>query len=165
MRDLITVSNNIVIPSAYVLTISEFKGLKKQELGAVYFYADHRSPYVVYSSEEKEEKISQDLKIKFTPKIKGAIIKYKELAETSAIKLLKSARISVVKLEEYFRTVDLQLIDDHGKPIYHAKDLIANLSNMSKVINGLDELEELVQRHKQKDNPNRGGVVTNKYSQ
>ena len=165
MRDLITVSNNVVVPSAYALTINEFKSLKGQELGAVYFYADHRSPYAVYDSEERVSKISQDLKVKFSPKVKGAIDKYKELSETSAIKLLKSARSSVTKLERYFDTINLNVLDDHGKPIYHAKDLIANLSNMAKVVNGLEELEEIVKRHEQKDNPNRGGVVTNKYSQ
>lgn len=165
MRDLITVSNNVVVPSAYALTINEFKGLKSQELGAVYFYTDHRSPYAVYEEEERLDKISQDLKVKFTPKVKGAIDKYKELSETSAIKLLKSARNSVTKLERYFATINLNILDDHGKPIYHAKDLIANLANMGKVVNGLDELEAIVQKHEQKDNPNRGGVVTNKYSQ
>lgn len=165
MRDLITVSSNVIVPSTYALTINEFKSLKGQELGAVYFYADHRSPYAVYEEEERGNRISQDLKVKFTPKVRGAVDKYIELSETSAIKLLKSARTSVTKLEKYFRTIDLQLIDDNGKPIYHAKDLIANLSNMSKVVNGLDDLEEIVRRHEQKDNPNRGGVVTNKYSQ
>jgi len=165
MRDLITVSNNVVVPSAYALTIDEFKGLKGQELGAVYFYTDHRSPYAVYDSEERISKISQDLKVKFSPKVKGAIDKYKELSETSAIKLLKSARSSVTKLERYFDTINLNVLDDHGKPIYHAKDLIANLSNMAKVVNGLEELEAIVKKHEQKDNPNRGGVVTNKYSQ
>ena len=165
MRDLITVSNNVVVPSAYALTINEFKGLKSQELGAVYFYTDHRSPYAVYEEEERLDKISQDLKVKFTPKVKGAIDKYKELSETSAIKLLKSARNSVTKLERYFATINLNILDDHGKPIYHAKDLIANLANMGKVVNGLDELEAIVQKHEQKDNPNRGGVVTNKSSQ
>ena len=165
MRDLITVSNNVVVPSAYALTINEFKGLKAQELGAVYFYTDHRSPYSVYEEEDRMSKIGQDLKVKFTPKVKGAIDKYKELSETSAIKLLKSARSSVTKLERYFATINLNVLDDNGKPIYHAKDLIANLANMGKVVNGLEELEEIVKKHEQKDNPNRGGVVTNKYSQ
>ena len=105
------------------------------------------------------------LKVKSTPKIKAAIEKYKELSETSAVKLLKAARESVTKLEAYFRDVDLTLADDNGKPIFHAKDLISNLSNMAKVVQSLDELEDLVKKQQQKDNPNRGGVVTNKYSQ
>jgi len=134
-------------------------------LGAVYFYTDHRSPYAVYDESERVEKIGQDLKVKFSPKVRGAIDKYKELSETSAVKLLKSARSSVTKLEKYFATINLNVLDDNGKPIYHAKDLISNLANMAKVVNGLEELEEIVKRHEQKDNPNRGGVVTNKYSQ
>ena len=165
MRDLITVSKNVVVPSAYALTINEFKSLKSSELGAVYFYTDHRSPYAVYEEQERMDRIGQDLKVKFTSKVMGAVDKYKELSETSAIKLLKSARNSVTKLERYFATVNLNVLDDHGKPIYHAKDLIANLANMGKVVNGLEELEAIVKKHEQKDNPNRGGVVTNKYSQ
>lgn len=164
MRDLITVSNNVVVPSAYALTINEFKGLKPSELSAIYFYTDHRSPYAVYEEQERMDKIGQDVKVKFTAKVMGGIDKYKELSETSAIKLLKSARSSVAKLERYFETINLNVLDDHGKPIYHAKDLIMNLSNMGKVLNGLEELEEIVKKHQQKDNPNRGGVVTNKYS-
>ncbi len=56
------------------------------------------------------------------------------------------------------------MLDDNGKPIYHAKDLVRNLSNMGKVGSSLDELEELVKKQKQRENPNRGGVTTNKYS-
>ena len=165
MRELIVVSNNVAVPSPYALTISEFKVLKGAELGAVYFFTDHNSPYAVYEEQEREEKIAQDLKVKFTAKVKAGIDKYKELSETSAVKLLKAARSSVSKLERYFRTIDLQLLDDHGKPIYHAKDLIANLEKMGKVVNGLEELEDIVKKQQAKNNPNRGGVVTNKYSQ
>lgn len=165
MKELITVSKNLVIPSAYALTIPEFKALKSQELGIVYFYADHSSPYAVYDKGERIKKIEKDLKIKYNSKIRKAIDKYNELSETSAIKLLKSARSSVNKLEKYFETINLDILDDNGKPIYSAKDLIANLSNMGKVVNGLEELEELVQKQQAKQNPNRGGVITNKYSQ
>ena len=164
MKELLTITENKAIPSAYALAIPEFKALKPKELSFVYFYTDHDSPYAPYDEEERITKLEEDLGVKPSPKIKGAIDKYKELSETSAVKLLKAARISVIKLEKYFRTVDLTMLDDHGKPIYHAKDLVSNLSNMSKVIASLDELEELVKKQKQRENPNRGGVVTNKYS-
>jgi len=164
MKDLLTVTENKVIPSPYVLTIPEFKALKPNELAFVYFFTDHNSPYAAYSEEDRVEKLGNDIGIKANPKILGAITKYKELSETSAVKLLKAARTSVTKLETYFKTIDLTQIDDHGKPIYHAKDLIANLSNMGKVVNGLQELEDIVKKQQQKENPNRGGVKTNKYS-
>ena len=165
MKELLTITENKVIPSAYALAIPEFKQLKPNELAFVYFFTDHESPYAPYDEEERVDKLQEDLKVKATPKIKGAIDKYKELSETSAVKLLKAARASVTKLEKYFRTVDLTMLDDNGKPIYHAKDLVSNLANMGKVVASLDELEDLVQKQKQKENPNRGGVVTNKYSQ
>jgi len=165
MKNLIEASGNKIIPSPYIKAIDEFKELSAEELSAVYFFSDHRSPYASYSDETRWEAISSSMKVKLSPKIKGAIDKYRELSETSAIKLLRAARSSVNKLENYFDEVDLTALDDHGKPIYQAKDLITNLSNMGKVINGLEDLEETVKRQQQKDNPNRGGVVTNKYSQ
>ena len=55
-------------------------------------------------------------------------------------------------------------MDDNGKPIFHAKDLVANLANMGKVVNGLGDLEDLVKKQEQEANSNRGGVVVNKYS-
>ena len=164
MKELLTVTENRVIPSAYALTIPELKALKPNELAFVYFFTDYESPYASYEEEERIEKLGADLKLKASLKVRGAIEKYKELSETSAVKLLKSARISVTKLENYFKTIDLTMLDDHGKPIYHAKDLVSNLANMGKVVSSLDELESLVQKQKQRENPNRGGVVTNKYS-
>jgi hypothetical protein len=105
------------------------------------------------------------LNVKLTPKIKGAVEKYKELSETSAVKLLKSAKTSVTTLEKYFKTIDLTMVDQNGRPINQAKDLVANLGKIADVIDGLSKLEDLVKKEQQKDNPNRGGVVVNKYSQ
>ena len=94
----------------------------------------------------------------------AACDKYEKLIETSAVRLLKSARTSIVKLEKYFRDIDLHLMDDNGKPIFHAKDLIANLSNMGKVVDGLTRLEDIVRKEEQAANTNRGGIEVNKYS-
>ena len=164
MKELLTITEKKIIPSAYALTIPEFKALKPNELSFVYFFTDVDSPYTPYDEEERLEKLQEDLKVSPNPKILGAITKYKELSETSAVKLLKAARISVTKLEKYFIGIDLTMLDDHGKPIYHAKDLVSNLSNMGKVVASLADLEELVKKQQQRENPNRGGVVTTKYS-
>ena len=165
MKDLLTVNNNVVIPSPYALTIPEFEKLKVKELAFVYFFVDHRSSYSAYGEEERKEVLMKDLGIKITPYLKAAVDKYMELSETHAIKLLKAARISVTKLEKYFENIDLTEMDENGRLIYQAKDLVANLSKMGDVVEGLDKLEELVKKQAEKDNPNRGGVVTNKYSE
>jgi hypothetical protein len=165
MKDLLTVNNNVVIPSPYALTIKEFEKLSVKELAFIYFFADHRSSYAAYDEEERRDKLLEELKVKSTPNLHAGLQKYRELADTHAIKLLKSARSAVNKLEKYFKDIDLTAMDENGKLIYQAKDLVANLSKIGEVIEGLDRLEELVQKQQAKDNPNRGGVKTNKYSE
>ena len=84
--------------------------------------------------------------------------------DTPSILLLKSARNSVKKLERYFDDIDLTLLDDNGKPIYSAKDLVANLAKVGDVVQGLSKLEELVKREEQEKASTRGGVEVNKYN-
>lgn len=166
--DLLTISDNRVIPSAYTLTIPEFKSLSIEELAYIYYMCDHKSPFSVYEEDKRSEEVIQSVfkqKYNISSKVNTACDKYKELTETSAVKLLKAARQSVTKLERYFKDIDLTLTDDNGKPIFTAKDLISNLEKMGKVVEGLTRLEELVKKEEQVANQNRGGVITNKYSQ
>tara|TARA_R110001592_G_scaffold129419_3_gene341938 strand:+ start:8067 stop:8582 length:516 start_codon:yes stop_codon:yes gene_type:complete len=167
--DLIYINDNIAIPSPYALTITEFKGLSTSELAFVYFMVDHKSPFSIYEWEQRVSEVKNSIfgdKKKWTAskEVLAACDKYDKLIETSAVRLLKAARTSIVKLEKYFRHIDLHLMDDNGKPIFHAKDLIANLSNMGKVVDGLTRLEEIVKKEEQAANTNRGGIEVNKYS-
>jgi|7_EtaG_2_1085326.scaffolds.fasta_scaffold17035_3 hypothetical protein len=180
MRELLEISNHIVIPSPYVLVIKEFKKLYKRdrskgketavkELAYVYFICSHNSPYAIYDKEEKDIKIKssifgEDSKWKADSFVKGACDKYTSLMDTPSILLLKSARNSVKKLERYFDDIDLTLLDDNGKPIYSAKDLVANLAKVGDVVQGLSKLEELVKREEQEKASTRGGVEVNKYN-
>ena len=178
--DLLTISDNVAIPSPYILTVEEFsaivgrdksKGKTKstKELAYVYFVSDHNSPFAIYDEQRRpsEVKVSVFGENKWVPDavVLAACNKYKKLKETSAVRLLKAARESVVKLEKYFKEVDLALTDDNGKPIFAAKDLVANLSKMGDVVNGITKLEDLVKKEEQVQSTNRGGVEVNKYSQ
>ena len=168
-EDLIYINDGKAVPSSYALTILEFKGLVAIELAFVYFMIDHRSPFSIYEEDQRIIEVKNSIfggKKKWSPskKVLRACDKYEKLIETSAVRLLKAAKESIVKLEKYFRDIDLHLMDDHGKPIFHAKDLIANLSNMGKVVDGLTRLEEIVKKEEQAANTNRGGVEVNKYS-
>ena len=167
--DLIQIDNNKGIPSSYALSIEAFKDLKVDELAYTYFMIDHKSPFAIYEWEQRKIEVKNSIfgeKKKWIPsaKVLGACDKYEQLIETSAVRLLKAAKESIVKLEKYFRDIDLTMMDDNGKPIFHAKDLIANLSNMGKVVDGLSRLEEIVKKEEQAANTNRGGVEVNKYS-
>ena len=167
--DLLYIDDNNVAPSAYALTITEFKDLTIDELSFVYFMVDHKSPFSVYEWDQRLIEVKNSIfgekqKWSPSPKVKLGCDKYEKLIETSAVRLLKAARESIVKLEKYFRDIDLHLMDDNGKPIFHAKDLIANLSNMGKVVDGLTRLEDIVKKEEQAANTNRGGIEVNKYS-
>ena len=168
-NDLLHVQDNKVIPSSYALTIQEFKNLNVEELSYVYFMIDHRSPFAVYEWNKREIEVKISIfgeKSKWKPsfKAKKACEKYEKLIETSAVKLLKAAKESIVKLEKYFRDIDLTLVDDNGRPIFHAKDLINNLEKMGRVVDGLTRLEDIVKKEEQAANTNRGGIEVNKYS-
>tara|TARA_R110000737_G_scaffold105398_2_gene138479 strand:+ start:682 stop:1203 length:522 start_codon:yes stop_codon:yes gene_type:complete len=167
--DLIHINNNKGIPSAYALSIKEFKDLTVKELAFIYFTIDHRSPFSIYEwnqriIEVKNSIFGEDKKWEASKKVHAGCDKYEQLIETSAVRLLKAAKESILKLEKYFRDIDLTMMDDNGKPIFHAKDLIANVSNMGKVVDGLSRLEEIVKKEEQAANTNRGGIEVNKYS-
>tara|TARA_R110000737_G_C14592151_1_gene487753 strand:- start:465 stop:986 length:522 start_codon:yes stop_codon:yes gene_type:complete len=167
--DLLHIRDNKAVPSAYALLMPEFKDLDPVELGFVYFMVDHRSAFSVYAWEQREIEVKnsifgEDSKWSPSKKVLVACDKYAALIETSAVKLLKAATESITKLEKYFRTIDLTLLDERDKPIYSAKDLIGNLEKMGRVVDGLSRLEEIVKKEEQTNNPNRGGVEVNKYS-
>ena len=168
-HDLIHIVDNVAVLSAYSKTVKEFKDLKAEELAFVYFNVDHRSPFSVYEWDQRIIEVKNSIfgeKNKWKPsaKVLAACEKYEKLIETSAVRLLKAARESIIKLEKYFRNIDLHLMDDNGRPIYHAKDLISNLEKMGKVVDGLTRLEEIVKKEEQAANSNRGGIEVNKYS-
>lgn len=167
--DLIYINDGVAMPSSYALTILEFKNLSAIELSFVYFMVDHRSPFSIYDWDQRITEVKNSIfgeKKKWKPsaKVLAACDKYDKLIETSSVRLLKAARNSIVKLEKYFQDIDLHLMDDNGRPIFHAKDLMANLSNMGKVVDGLTKLEEIVRKEEQAANTNRGGIEVNKYS-
>ena len=168
-NDLIYINDGVAMPSSYALTILEFKNLSATELSFVYFMVDHRSPFSIYDWDQRITEVKNSIfgeKKKWKPsaKVLAACDKYDKLIETSSVRLLKAARNSIVKLEKYFQDIDLHLMDDNGRPIFHAKDLMANLSNMGKVVDGLTKLEEIVRKEEQAANTNRGGIEVNKYS-
>ena len=73
--DLLTISDKKVIPSAYTLTIKEFKSLTLSELATIYYFTDHRSPYAVYPIGERKDKLIHDLGVKWSSKLSAGIEK------------------------------------------------------------------------------------------
>jgi hypothetical protein len=150
------------------------QGRKKQraarELAYIYHMVSPDSPYRVYDADLREELICRDLfhdypEWRLDDVVTAAMEKYKELKQTELSLLLVGATAAVNKLRSYFETVNFTDIDENGRPVYSAKDVVSNLSNLGKVVEGLQNLKEQVEKEELGNSANRKGVTTNKYSE
>lgn len=171
MKELFEVKNNEVVFAPQVLVIGEFKDLwdrdksknkeiANKELAFIYYAIDFRSIYTSYFGDEKIERIKRDIRLPKTwkpdVKVNLAIDKYNELSRTQSMGLLEDAEFAVEKLRDYFKQVDLIKTDPTGKPLFAAKDLIANLKNLGDVISGIKELKLEVLKEQQSGNMVKG---------
>lgn len=122
----------------------------------VYLFNDWKSPYSEMSEKERYEAAIEDSeldpKVLQLPEVKAVAKKYLEIQDTRIVKLLKSAHRVVDELRNYFENLDLQERDiDTGKPIFSAKDALANLAALSKTVESLQQLEYLVKKEKEQD--------------
>ena len=77
-----------------------------------------------------------------------------------SLKLIKSAQNVVDKITDYFDTLDLQERDEvTGKPIFKTKDIMAELSNVSDVIEQLKTLEILYKKEQESSSGLMGDVT------
>lgn len=159
-------SQDIIISKDLQL-LKPFKRLMEKDgwekyIAYVYHAADYTSPYAVFDEEERTERLNKDLLDgkKPTKDVLEAITLYKELSITDSWRLLESARTAVRKLEKYFESVDLEMEDDPGKA---AKDLIASLNNVGKLLGSLKDWETLIKKEKTEDKTRRG-VRPTKYN-
>lgn len=122
-----------------------------KEIKYVTFYASLRksNPYRDTPHSERAKLLKGDIfgsRSKWEPDedVKTAIEKYKQLEKTRTFGLLESSFMACDKLEAYFRTIDLTLTDNFGKPIYSARDLSSNLKEVGNIITSLNKLEKQV---------------------
>lgn len=130
----------------------------------IYLVYDWKSPYSEYSDKEKIEAALVDSKLDEKDiqdeRIVAAIIKYRSLQETRSLRLLTDAYHAIDELRLYFRTTSLQEKDpESGKPIYAAKDLIANIAALGKTVEGLQQLEYMVKKEQEKEKGIRAGAT------
>lgn len=140
-----------------------------KELAYIYHMVDHRSPYSTYDEDLRREEVINDLfkDEDWEPDdtVMDAYHKYAEMIESPLVKLLKSAILAVNKLRTYFEELDFTLLNDKGYPVYSARDAINNLANLGKVVDGLEQLKQQVEKDQQGRGINRRAVETNIFSE
>ena len=166
-------TNSVVVNEPEVLLIKEFaalwnndrnktkgdpKGIKKtrayRELTYIWLMLDWTSPYVDFDEQERHQECLKDAGLTEKewndPDFRAACRKYRELQNSSrALKLIKSAQGVVDKITDYFNNIDIEERDPvTGKPIFKTKDVMAELSNVSNVVEQLKTLEFLYKKEK-----------------
>ena len=119
-----------------------------KEFTYIYLVLDFKSPYFKYVEKDKHEAAladsgltEEDLK---DEDFLAAYHKYQEIQEEDPILLLiKTAYHTIYKMRIHLDSIDFSETDMDGKPIYKPKDVIGDLTSISKIRTELQTLEEL----------------------
>lgn len=136
-----------------------------REFKYIWLAIDWQSIYSDYSEQERHQEALKDAQIteeEFNdPIFREACRKYRRIQdETRSIKLLQAAQNTVDKFIDYFNNVDPEERDvQTGKPIYKVKDIMAEISNLSKVNDELKALEGQVKKEIAETSTLRAGAV------
>lgn len=181
--DIFTLENQkLTINKETILLVSEFnvlwdasrnridgdtRGYERKrafkEFAYMYLMYDWASPYRNYSEVERHQAALSDSQLSDKhyqdDKFKLACQKYQDLQDTPQLKLLKAAYRMCDELRLFYSIADLQERGEDGKHILNAKQAIDSIANLGKMVNGLDELEQVVKKQKESGIKQlRGGV-------
>lgn len=135
-----------------------------REFAYIWLAIDWKSVYADYTEQERHQEALRDSRIteeEFNnPEFRAACRKYREIQESNrSIKLLKAAQTAVDEFIEYFNNLDLLERDPTtGKYLNKTKDVMTEMSNISKVLEELQTLEGLVKKDITENTNMRGNV-------
>ncbi len=142
------------------------KGLRAfREFTYIWLAIDWKSPYSDFSERERHQEALNDSGIteeEFNnPEFRAACRKYRQIQESNrSIKMLQAAQNTVDNFIDYFNTVvDLSERDANGKPVFKTKDIISEISSLSKVHEELKILEGQVKKEMMETTSIRGGAT------
>lgn len=110
-----------------------------REARFLFFYCDFKSEFAKFSVLERMEESMSGAGLEpdheISDELRKAIGRYEKLRESRNLRLIKSAWKAVDKLQAWFDEVDFT------KPEYDPKEVMANIANLGKLVNGLQQLE------------------------
>ena len=183
--------NSSVIISTEAKLVPEFKKLytrdrsrgRKEavrELSYVFFMLDYRSPYTIYSKEERDYRLRTTLGFpegwKPDAAVKAALSKYEEFMVTPAARTLSAIREGLITSTKVIETLtaDLQMrmdnfliqdeeeegVDKSGmltKMLTQIQSLLKISDSLPSTINTLDALEEKIKKEQSGNSRIKGG--------
>lgn len=124
----------------------------QRELTYIYLMLSWKSPYADYPEADRHKDVMEDAGLteeEFNdPTFRAACRKYRELQESSIpVKLYNSAKNTIYNMIDYFNSVDPMERDVvTGKPIYKVKDIMAEIGNISDMLEQYKALELQVKK-------------------
>jgi hypothetical protein len=116
------------------------------ELGFIYFMCDPRSDYQYIIDEQEREKAIKEgegMSNDWKPDklVKEAMEFYSSFKPTAAL-LLEDTRFAVDKLRKLLREIDLNAMDDKGRPLYTLSTITSTIKQVPLLAKDLDEAEK-----------------------
>lgn len=136
-----------------------------REFKYIYLAINWQSPYADYPEQERHQEALKDAGLTEKewndPDFRAACRKYRVLQESDrSIKMLQAAQNTVDKFVDYFNNLDPEERDEQtGKPIYKVKDIMVELTSLSKVHDELKTLESQVKKDISERSNIRAGAV------
>ena len=83
------------------------------------------------------------MKYRKKPVVIEAMQFYSSIKSTSAL-LLEDTRVAIDKVRQFLKTVDLEALDEKGKPIYTINSITSTIKMIPQLIKDLDDAEKAI---------------------
>lgn len=143
----------------------DFKFRAFREFKYIWLAIDWQSIYSDFSEQERHQEALKDAQLtdeEFNnPEFRAACRKYRNIQEENrSIKMMKAAQNAVDKFTDYFNNIDPEERDPiSGKPIFKVKDIMAEITTLSKVNSELKVLEGQVKKEMEVQSSLRGNAT------
>lgn len=137
------------------------------EFGIIYFMCDPRSDYQYIVDEEsrlEEVKKAEGLPDKWKPdkELTDAMDYYKSVRPMAAL-LLDDTRAAVEKLRKHIKEINLNAVDDKGKPIYTLDSYTRTIRQVTELVKELNNAEKELSKEITQSDKVRGALEKSMY--
>ena len=145
------------------------KGTKRlrawREFKYIWLFCDWKSPYQQYLEMEKHKAALEDAAMteeEWNDSVfRAAVRKYVEIKNSSRVlNLIKTAYRTLEKMRVSLDNIDLEERDANQKPIFKAKDVLADIASIGVMADKLKELELNYQKDQMQSGPRKRGDAT-----
>ena len=133
-----------------------------QQMSILYFMVDPRSSYNYIIDDEdrfkailEQEGLPKDYKV--DKKLQAAMDIYKEHTMTSSYLLLQDMKVAIEKVRQFLREVDLNAVDDKGKPLYTINSVTTAIKQIPQLAKDVMEAEKIIAKEIEEQGRARGG--------